>query len=185
MRVAFSILILMGLLPAAMEAQALPDAPSPADGSGWNRVGDLARGDEIMIARSGRLSVPCRYAGATNDEIFCESLFNEREMRFSRADIEKIRMDRSRRDFWIVIGGGAVGIGLWTGISSLKSHDSRTAVAEGLAGTAVGALLAFIPAETVRAFHLIPGRLIYRRKAREGSASANSMTENLPHRETE
>jgi hypothetical protein len=184
MRIAFSILMLMGLLPAAMAAQALPDAPNPVDATGWNRVGDLARGDEIRVARTGGPSVLCVFAGATNEDLFCESLFSEREMRFNRADIAKIRMDQSRIDFWTIIGGGAIGVGLWAGISSVKTQDSRTAVAEGLAGTAVGAFLAFFPAETVRAFHLIPGRLIYRRKPSEGSTTANFMTENQFHWET-
>lgn len=157
----------MGLLPATIAAQELPDAPSPADAAGWNRVANLARGDEIVIARSGGFSAPCRYAGATNDEVFCDSLYSEREMRFNRADIEKIRLDQSRRDFWTIIGGGAVGGGLFFGITSLKTHDNGTAVAEGVAGAAIGAFLAFIPAETVRAFHLIPGKLIYHRTAHE------------------
>jgi hypothetical protein len=159
-------------------SQTLPDNPAPhsADAGGWTQVGDLARGDEIMVTRSGGPSIPCRFAGATNGELFCESLFSEREMRFNRSDIEKVRMDQSRRDFWVIIGGGAVGVGLWAGISSVKTHDSGTAVAEGVVGTAVGAFLAFIPAETVRAFHLIPGRLVYRRTARENSASTGSMT---------
>jgi hypothetical protein len=164
----------MALLPAALAAQALPDAPNPADATGWNRVGELARGDEIMVARGRGPSMPCRFAGATNEDLFCESLFSQREMRFKRVDIEKIRLDQSRRDFWTIIGGGAVGVGLWAGISSVRTHDSRTAVAEGLAGTAVGAFLAFFPAETVRAFHLIPGRLIYRRVTREKSTPADS-----------
>jgi hypothetical protein len=161
-----------------MSAQALPDAPNPTDATGWNRVGDLARGEEIMVARSGGLSIPCRFAGATNTQLFCDSLFSEREMRFNRADIEKVRQDQSRRDFWTIIGGGAVGVGLWTGISSVKTHDSRTAVAEGVAGAAIGAFLAFIPAEAVKAFHLIPGRLIYRKTAREKPASPDSTTSN-------
>jgi hypothetical protein len=164
-----------------MTAQALPDAPKPADAAGWNRVGNLARGDEITVARKGGASMPCRYAGATNDELFCDSPFSEREMRFSRADIEKVRMDQSRRDFWVIIGSGAVGVGLWTGISSLKSHDSGTAVSEGVAGAAIGAFLAFIPAETVRAFHLIPGKLIYHRAAREKPVSAASTPSERAH----
>jgi hypothetical protein len=164
MRIAFSILMLMGLLPASMAAQALPDAPTPADAASWNNVNNLARGQEITVARSG-LSIRCRFAGATNDDLFCESIYTDREIRFNRADVEKIRLDQSRRNFWTVIGGGAVGGGLFFGISSLKTHDSATAVSEGVDGAAIGAFLAFIPAETVRAFHLIPGKLIYHRAA--------------------
>jgi len=144
--------------------QALPDnpAPNPSDSAGWNRVGDLARGEEITVSTPGDRSLHCLFAGATNQDLFCASPFSERELRFNRADIEKIRMDQSRRNFWTIIGASAIGVGLWSGIGSLKSHDSQTAVADGLAGTAIGALLAFIPAETVKAFHLIPGKLIYR-----------------------
>jgi hypothetical protein len=174
-------LMLMGLLPASMAAQALPDAPNTAEATGWTRVGDLARGEEIAVARGGGNSVHCLFAGATSENLFCDSPYSDREMRFNRADIDKIRMDQSRRDFWTIIGGGAVGGGLWIGISSLKTHDSGTAVSEGLAGAAIGAFLAFIPAETVRAFHLIPGKLVYHRAARDKSASTGAAAPNQFH----
>jgi hypothetical protein len=128
-------------------------------------VGDLARGDEITVKRNGHYSVHCQYAGETDDYLFCDESIpwiSDRSFQIRRSDVASVRMDNSRRVARIILVSGAVAGGLWFGISTSKSNDARTSVASGLLGAGVGALITFIPAETVKAFHLIPGKVVYR-----------------------
>ena len=159
--------LVIALGSAAAGAQTLPDNPSPTTPgtAGWSRLGNLARGEEITVAQTGQYSLHCRYAGATDDYLFCDEAVpwtSNSSYRIERAEIENVRMDQSRTVARMIVCGGAIAGGLWFGISSSKSDNTQISVASGLLGAGVGALITFIPAETVKVFHLIPGRLVYR-----------------------
>jgi hypothetical protein len=165
----FSIVLLsLVLLPATAWTQTLPDNPEPArtPSAGWVRIQDLARGEEINVARGGTFSVPCRFAGATDKELFCDSLFSGREYRFSRAEVERVRMDDKRRNMRILVGSFAAA-GLILGVAGPRSANDVTPRAlEGLAGAGIGALAGLVV--SVPAAFLIPGRLVYRHSPAEG-----------------
>ncbi|HXR38760.1 MAG TPA: hypothetical protein VN776_06690 [Terracidiphilus sp.] len=171
------IVLLFALLPAAAGAQALPDNPEPAraDSSGWSRVQDLANGEEIDVAHGRSHAVPCRFAGATDDDLFCESLFSGREYRFSRAEVESVRMEDKRRNMRILIGTFAAAGFIW-GVAAPPSGDNGTPrFLVGLGGAGIGALAGC--AVSLPAAFLIPGRLVYRRPPLEHKPSASAPAE--------
>ena len=155
--------IAIALLPASGLAQALPDnpAPSTSGSSDWNRVQDLANGEEISVARHGELSVPCRFNGATNDSLFCDSFYSGREYRFDRADVDRIRSDDKRRNFVIVVGAFTVAGFIW-GVATPRNNGTARAL-DGFAGGAAGALAGLVVGVPVSL--LIPGRLVYRHRS--------------------
>jgi hypothetical protein len=174
------------VLPAAGVAQSLPENPEPAKTgvSEWSRVGDLAREDEITVARAGRSSLHCRFAGATTDYLFCDESIpwlSERGFRLDHADVVSVRMDQNRRNAKIIIGAGAVAGGIWGVLRTSRSYDNGSSVFGGFAGAGIGALAGFIPAEAVKAFHLIPGPLIYRQSSPDRKTIFPSPSTSMPN----
>jgi len=164
-------IILCPLLAA--QRVALPDNPEPVNaGAGdWNRVRDLANSGEITVARAGGHAVPCRFAGATKDYLFCDSLFSNREYGFSRAEVNHVRMDDKRRNLRIVIGALAAAGFVW-GVATPPNVGTPRAV-NGLAGAGLGALAGC--AVSIPAAFLIPGRLVYRHPPPDRAARFNSL----------
>jgi hypothetical protein len=150
-------------LSATGLAQVLPDNPQPAlpGVSDWNRVQDLANGEGITVARPGELAVPCRFSGATNDALFCDSFYSGTEYRFDRAEVERVRSDDKRRNFAIVVGTLTAAGFIWGVASPPNAGTPR--VEGGIAGAALGALAGLVVA--VPASILIPGRLVYRHRS--------------------
>ena len=154
---------------------ALPDNPEPVNaGAGdWSRVRDLVNSDEITVARAGGRPVLCRFAGATNDYLFCDSLFGDRSYRFDRAEAEGVRRNDKRRNLHILIGAFAAG-GLVLGVAGPPSSSNGTPRAlSGLAGAGLGALAGC--AVSIPAAFLIPGRLVYRHPPPDRAAPFNSL----------
>lgn len=159
----FSIVFLgLALMPAAARTQTLPDNPEPArtSSAGWTRVQDLARGEQIVVAAGGTYSVPCRFAGATDKELLCDSLFSGREYRFNRTEVEHVRMDDKRRTLHILVASFAVAGLVWGVANPAPSGNSAPRFVDGLAGAGIGALVGLVV--SVPAALLIPGRLVYR-----------------------
>jgi hypothetical protein len=159
----------IALLPAILPAQALPDNPEPAPSgrADWARVQDLANGEQITVARPGSFSVPCRFAGATKDDLFCDSLFSGREYRFNRSEVARVRMDDKKRNMHILIGALAVA-GLVWGVATPPGNGTPRAL-DGLAGAGAGAFAGLVV--SLPAALLIPGRTVYRQ----------SITDRKPH----
>ena len=155
------ILIAIVFLSAAAGAQALPDDPqaAPSGTADWVRLQDLANGQQISVARPGGSSVPCRFAGTTKDTLFCTSLFTDREYRFDRAEIVRVRMDDKRRNLHLLIGGLAAAGFIW-GVA-VPNNNGTPRFLNGLAGAGAGALAGSVV--SVPAALLSPGRLVYRR----------------------
>ncbi len=163
-RLYFFIAVLMfASLPAAMRAQALPDNPQPArpDSSGWDRVQDLANGEEITVANGGAHVHPCRFTGATDSDLFCDSMFSDRQYRFSRAEVERVRLEDKRRNMRILIGSFAVAGFIWGAATPPPAGSTAPRFLDGLAGAAAGAFAGLVV--SVPAALLIPGRLVYHR----------------------
>ena len=159
------ILIAISMLPDAARTQALPDNPEPAkpDASGWNRVEELARDEEITVARSGKFTQRCRFDGATPDRLFCYKSYpfsEERSFQIDRAEVESVRLDQSRRNFHIIVGSAAAA-GFVAGAALPKPRGSEyPRYIRGIGGAALGTLAGFVVAVPVEL--LIPGKLIYR-----------------------
>jgi hypothetical protein len=166
----FFIIVLVGLtlLPPTARTQTLPDNPEPAPEppAGWVRVQDLARGEEITVAKGGMFSVPCRFAGATDNELFCDSMFSGREYRFRREEIGRVRMDDKRRNMRILVGSFAAAGLVWGIVAPPNPNDGTPRAVSGLGGAAIGALAGLVV--SVPAAFLIPGRLVYRHSAADG-----------------
>jgi hypothetical protein len=101
--------------------------------------------------------VPCLFAGATRDSLFCDSRFSGREYRFDRSEVERVRMDDKRRNMRILIGSFAAAGFVW-GVAKSNSDGTPRGLV-GLAGAGLGALAGC--AVSVPAAFLIPGRLVY------------------------
>jgi len=137
-----------------------PDAPATSDASDWTRVAELARGDEISVARTGGRSMRCEFAGATKDYLFCDARFRDGEYRFDRAEVERVRRDDGRRNVHIAIGGLAAAGFVW-GLADPRLQSKGTPrVLVGLSGGAFGALTGC--AISIPVALLVPGRMIYR-----------------------
>jgi len=161
-------LLLCALLPNAAQAQALPDNPQPAarEAAGWTRVQDLANGEQITVARPGGEPMPCIFTGATDDELFCNSLYRGREYRFNRAEIERVRRDDKYRNTRILLGAFTVG-GLAWGVAAPPSNGTPRALT-GLAGAALGALAGLVVSFPIAM--LVPGRTVFQRSTSKRGA---------------
>jgi hypothetical protein len=168
-------LLLSVWLPPAASAQALPDNPAPHETQGWTRVQDLANGEQITVARPGGEPMPCIFAGATDDDLFCNSLYRGREYRFNRAEIERVRRDDKYRNTRVVIGTFTVGGLIW-GVAAPPSNGTPRALV-GLAGAAIGALAGLVVSLPVAM--LVPGRTVFHQSA--SKPTAHSFT---PERQT-
>lgn len=168
--------LLFASLPAATWAQGLPDNPEPArpDAAGWNRVQELANGEEITVAHGRLHAVPCRFAGATDDDLFCDSLFSGGQYRFSRAEVERVRMEDKRRNMRILIGTFAAAGFIWGAATPPPTGSTAPRLVGGLAGAAVGGFAGLVV--SLPAALLIPGRLVYHRPPAEHKPSASAPT---------
>jgi hypothetical protein len=178
MRTAFRNLIAsawIALLPVSLPPQALPDNPEPAPSgrTDWTRVQDLANGQGITVARTGALSVPCRFTGATKDDLFCESPLTGREYRFRRADVERVRMDNRRENLHILIGAFAAAGFVWGVASPPGSGGASVRVLAGIERAGIVGVRGL--AVAIPAAFLIPGRLIYRPRGTNRNAGSSAL----------
>ena len=135
MKTSCLLLFAMALLPAAAQAQALPDNPAPAPDALWNWVESLVHGQEIEVKPTAGRSVRCRFAGATDAYLFCDP-GNMRSAaggyRFDRAQVADVKI-RHPKPNWHpapLIVGAAMGIA--TGVAiSMQGVPNDGAVAGG------------------------------------------------------
>ena len=164
------ILIAISILPVAARSQALPDSPEPAkpDVGDWNRVADLARDEEITVARTGGFTQRCRFDGAIPDRLFCYRSYpfsDERSFQIDRAEVKTIRLDQTRRNLRIIVGSAAAA-GFVAGAALPKPRGNEyPRYLRGLGGAAIGTLAGFVVAVPVEL--LIPGKVIYRKPRTE------------------
>lgn len=158
------------VLPAAATAQALPDNPQPAatTAADWSRVQDLANGEDIMVARGAGFAVPCQFAGATKDYLFCDSIYSRREYRFDRSQVQRIRMDDKRRNMHILIGGLAA-VGFIWGVAA-PTGDGNSRIVDSLVGAGAGAFAGVVLSLPVAL--LIPGRTVFHQSVSRAKAVA-------------
>lgn len=163
-------------------SQALPNNPEPAPAgkADWARVQDLANGEEIMVERGGGLPVPCLFAGATGDYLFCDSLYSGHQYRFVRSQVQRVRMDDKRRNMHILIGGLAAAGFVW-GVATPPS-DGYPRLLGGLAGAGIGAFAGVVVGLPVAL--LVPGRTVFHQSISKGKAAAPVVKpESAPDRE--
>lgn len=140
-------------------------ANSSATGD-WSRVGALVHDQPIFVSAAGGRRLRCLFAGATDASLFCDPpLYRQYdgEYHVDRADVEKVRLDQSRRNMKIAIwscmlAGAALGAA-----DNHSVEQGAPRFVGGLAGAAVGALAGFFVSVPVAL--LVPGKLVYRHRA--------------------
>jgi hypothetical protein len=163
------------LLSASLAAQALPDSPEPTGTNSartgpaaWVRVQELVNGEAISVTQPGAPSVRCRFAGATSDSLFCDSFYGEKQYRFNRVEVERVRSDDKRRNVRIVVGALTAAGFTWGVTEPPSSHDGIPRFLAGFAGAGLGAITGV--ALALPTALLIPGKLIYRHSRRDGNS---------------
>lgn len=123
MKIPELLLIALALLTVA-HAQQPPDAPSPANplsDAEWQRIEQIVNGQEISVHVRNAFPLDCRFAEATDAELFCDCIDappGESGYRIARANVLSVRVVRPRRDLRpglvaaMVVGGGLIGIGV-------------------------------------------------------------------------
>jgi hypothetical protein len=150
-------LLTLVLLPAAAAAQALPDDPAPstppsaqsasssrqaiplADGV-WIRVQKIANGEEVLVTNTYGPPLRCRFAGATDDYLFCDPPGSPAGAgyRFERDSVLDVKVVRPPRNWHPGLLSAMIGGGLIVGIAASSNTDAGHATEAGL----IGALIA-------------------------------------------
>jgi hypothetical protein len=149
MKHTFSIPLAIGLfavLPGIAFSQAPPDSPKPAKKSvnDWRRVQDRMQGEELYLQSTDGSHMLCRFAGATEEAIFCGSIYGgtgEDGYRLDRADVKAIRLEPQpgRWNIKKAVGVGAAA-GFAFGLIVHPASDPNPRVFDGIGMGAVGAL---------------------------------------------
>ncbi|MGA9670073.1 MAG: hypothetical protein WBQ94_12745 [Terracidiphilus sp.] len=149
--------------------QRLPNNPEPAPAgkADWERVQDLANGEEIMVERGRGLPVPCLFAGATGDYLFCDSMYSGHQYRFVRSQVQRVRRDDKRRNVHILIGGLAAAGFIW-GVATPPA-DGYPRLLGGLAGAGIGAFAGVVVGLPVAL--LVPGRTVFHQSISKNKAA--------------
>lgn len=139
-----SISIAFVLLPVGLRAQALPDAPVPAQpnpqtpapyDARWSRIEQISDGQPIVVRTLNGDKVRCRFAGATNDCLFCDPLglqSSQPGLRFDRASIVSVHEAEPKSDLHPVLLTVSAVLGIAVGVAAAQTGDDRTAAAAGL-----------------------------------------------------
>lgn len=116
----------------------------------WDNLTRLRVGDPVHVARKGAGGVSGRFAAFSSDAITVETKSGQQPI--PRADVKRVSLGRQSRRGRNAAVGGAIGAGALTGLMgiALAADGSGwfagpiligSAVAGGIAGAAVGALL--------------------------------------------
>jgi hypothetical protein len=134
------------LLPVGLCAQALPDAPVPAPpnpqasvppapyDARWNRIEQISDGQLIVVRTTHGDKVRCRFAGATNNCLFCDPpgmQSSQPGLRFDRASIVSVREAEPKSDRHPVLLTVAAVLGIAVGVAAAQGDDDRTAALAG------------------------------------------------------
>jgi hypothetical protein len=130
--------------------QAPPPAKSGPPNGDWRKIQRLAHGEQIVVTSTYGPSQACRFAGATDDALFCDApgAPDGSGYRFERGTVISVQATRPAYNYhpaWIaaVIGGG-----LTVGIIAAQSNDAGDAAKIGAVGAlvvgAIGAPLALL-----------------------------------------
>ena len=133
-------------------ATSAPAKPAPPDAE-WRKIQRLVNGEPIVVRSTNGPALRCRFAGATDDALFCDvpgSPYGT-GYSFERPSVISVEATRPGRNYhpaWIasIIAGGLV-----TGLVATKTNDSRDAATIGAVGALVvagiGAPLVFLQSQ--------------------------------------
>jgi hypothetical protein len=138
-------------IPQTAGTQPSQQSPPPGPPNGdWRKIQRLIHGEPIVVTSTYGPSQACRFAGATDDALFCDApgAPDGSGYRFERATVISVQATRPQHNYhpaWIasVIGGG-----LAVGIIAAQSNDAGDAARIGAVGAlvvgAIGAPLALL-----------------------------------------
>lgn len=122
---------------------------APPDAA-WRKIQRLVHGEMIVVNSTLGPSLRCRFAGATDDALFCDALYapDGTGYRFDRATVITVSVQRPERNWhpaWLasMIAGGII-----VGAAATNRNDAGGAAGAGALGAlvvgAIGAPLAFL-----------------------------------------
>jgi hypothetical protein len=167
-------LFVIVLSPLAAVCQRLPDEPQPAQATAsqttqpaaasapekpaapngdWRKIQRLAHGEPIVVNSSYGPSLQCRFAGATEDALFCDAPGSPEGTGYSfeRAKVISVEASRPERNYHPVWIASIIAGGLAVGLIATKSNDAGDAARIGGIGAlvvgAIGAPIALLQSQ--------------------------------------
>jgi hypothetical protein len=119
-----------------------PAKPAPPD-AGWRKIQRLAHGEPIVVNSSYGPSLQCRFAGATEDALFCDAPGSPEGTGYSfeRAKVISVEAKRPGRNYHPVWIASIIAGGLSVGLVATKSDDAGDAARIGGIGALVVAAI--------------------------------------------
>lgn len=168
MKNASLILVAVVLAQVPASAQGLPDDPTPVPQQSsstsqpvpplapmrdafWLSVQQIANGEAVLVTSTYGPPLRCRFAGATNDFLFCDPPGSPEGTgyRFERATVLDVKVVKPPRNWHPGLLSAMIGGGLVVGIAATQYTDAGHAAQAGLIGAlvsgAIAAPFAFLP----------------------------------------
>jgi hypothetical protein len=158
------LIVAIALLPAGAFAQALPPAPLPAESptptqstpvpaspmrvgpseATWNRVQQIANGQEVLVTNTYGPPLRCRFAGATDAFLFCDPPGTPEGTgyRFERASVINVVAVRPPRNWHPGVLSAMIAGGIITGVCATVQTDAGHAVGAGFVGALITGVIA-------------------------------------------
>jgi hypothetical protein len=133
------------------QAATAPLARTAAPDAAWRRIQQLSRGEWIRVNSTLGPPLGCRFAGATDDALFCDPADAPEGTgyRFDRAAVITVEMQRPERNWHPAWMASMIAGGLVVGLVATKTNDAGDSARLGAIGALVvggiGAPLAFLP----------------------------------------
>ena len=160
-------LFVVVLSPLAAVCQGLPDKPQSAPASEakaaqspqqlengsraktaasdryWRKVQRLKVGEPIVVSSTYGPELHGRFAGATEDALFCDAPGSPDGVPYSfeRASVLTVLAQRSERNFHPFLIASMVGIGVVAGVRTASMADAASGAGAGVASAAVTGLI--------------------------------------------
>ena len=119
---------------ASQSAQSAPPVnPGPPNGA-WRKIQRLVHGEPIVVSSTYGPSMACRFAGATEDALFCDAQGapDGSGYRFERATVISVRAERAKRNYHPFLIGSMIAVGTVVGVRVASNADAGSGAGAGV-----------------------------------------------------